>query len=44
LTDVYCVQYSESFSETGSMPMTTSLTLSAKEMNLFGAPHKNRWG
>ncbi|GGN08908.1 hypothetical protein GCM10010967_50870 [Dyadobacter beijingensis] len=43
LTDVYCVQYSESFVETGSMPMTTSITLSAREIKLFGTPHTNRW-
>ncbi len=43
MTDVYCVQYSESFSETGSMPMTTSLTLSAREIKLDGKPHTNRW-
>jgi len=43
LTDVYCVQYSESFTEQGSTPMTTSLTLTAKEIKLFGTPHLNRW-
>lgn len=43
LTDVYCVNYSESFTEQGSTPMTTSLTLTAKEIKLFGVPHLNRW-
>ncbi|GHB52126.1 type VI secretion system tube protein TssD [Persicitalea jodogahamensis] len=43
LSDVYCVQYSESFTEQGSTPMTTSLTLTAKEIKLFGTPHLNRW-
>lgn len=43
MTDVYCVQYSESFSETGSNPMTTSLTLSAREIKLNNVPHTNRW-
>jgi Hemolysin coregulated protein Hcp (TssD) len=40
--DAACVQYRESFSDSGSHPMTTSITLSAKEISLDGKPHKNR--
>jgi Hemolysin coregulated protein Hcp (TssD) len=43
MTDVYCVQYSENFTESGSSSMTTSLTLSAREMKLHGKGHTNRW-
>jgi Hemolysin coregulated protein Hcp (TssD) len=43
LKEVYCVQYSESFTESGSSSMTTSLTLSAQEIIMHNVPHKNRW-
>ncbi|WP_080055265.1 type VI secretion system tube protein TssD [Spirosoma aerolatum] len=43
LTDVYCVQYSESFTEVGSAPMSLSLTLTARELKMFDTAHVNRW-
>ncbi|WP_128548706.1 type VI secretion system tube protein TssD [Larkinella soli] len=43
MKDAYCVQYSESFADSGSHPMSTSLTLSAREIQLDGKPHRNRW-
>ena len=41
--DAYCVQFSESFNTHGSDAMTTSMTISAKKIDIGGIPHDNKW-
>ena len=41
MKEAYCVQYSEGFSETGSNPLSLSITVSAKELIINNIPHRN---
>lgn len=42
-TDAYCVSYLESFTSSNDRPMTITLTLSAKKIELGGVPFENPW-
>jgi hypothetical protein len=42
-TDAYLVSYDETFSHESSNPMVTTFTLSAKEIKVGSAEHKNEW-
>ena len=41
--DAYCAAYSESFSSNDSMPMTASLTISARKLTVGGVSHEIEW-
>lgn len=41
MKQAYCVQYSEGFSESGSNPLSLSITVSAKELVVNNIPHVN---
>ena len=42
-TDAYLVSYDETFSHESSNPMVITCTLSAKEIKVGSAEHKNEW-
>jgi hypothetical protein len=42
-TDAYLVSYDETFSHESSNPMVTTVTLTAKELKVGSAEHKNEW-
>jgi hypothetical protein len=42
-TDAYLVSYDETFSHESSNPMVVTATLSAKELKVGSAEHKNEW-
>jgi hypothetical protein len=42
-TDGYLVSYDETFSHDSTNPMVTTLTISAKEIKVGSAEHKNEW-
>jgi hypothetical protein len=41
--DGICINYHESFRDHGEVPMTTALTISAKEINIGSVSYKNKW-
>jgi hypothetical protein len=41
--DAYLVSYDETFTNQKNEPMKTTVTLSAKEINVGSAEHKNEW-
>jgi hypothetical protein len=43
-TDGICVSYHESFRDYGNVPMTTALTISAREISIGGETYENKWG
>jgi hypothetical protein len=43
IKEAYCVNYQESFDNTGSGAMIISFTLSAKELKLGQGGHTNKW-
>ena len=43
LTNVILVDYSESFSSEGSMPMMASLSLTAEKIKIGQGEHENEW-
>ncbi|TAJ15411.1 hypothetical protein DMA11_01885 [Marinilabiliaceae bacterium JC017] len=42
-TDAYCIEYHEYFEAQNAKPMTTKLTLSAREIQLENIPFSNNW-
>ena len=42
-SEAYLVNYSESFSSVGEMPLTETFTLSAKQIELGSGKHQNEW-
>lgn len=43
-TDGICISYHESFRDYGSVPMTISLTISAREIEVGTNKYENKWG
>jgi type VI protein secretion system component Hcp len=41
--DAYCIEYHESFTSRGELPMEIQLTLSARQLKLGGATFDNPW-
>ncbi len=41
--DGICISYHESFKDHGSVPMITSITISAREIHIDGLVFKNMW-
>ncbi len=41
--DGICISYHESFRDHGNVPMTTALTISAKEIEVGDVSYKNKW-
>ncbi|RFM32146.1 type VI secretion system tube protein TssD [Chitinophaga silvisoli] len=41
--DAYCIEYHESFSSRGELPMEIQLTLSARQLKLGGSTFDNPW-
>jgi len=41
--DGICISYHESFRDSGNVPMTTALTISAREIEIGNVSYKNKW-